>query len=152
MMLVYVTYGQTCQTYACGTIKQLPEPAPQWCVFTDTGATTTNVASCKTGSACALTPITIFTMPKLDNAACAANPAPTPTPVTNIVPGDVCNSANGDSCNKGKCVSSICVSDNKADAACTADADCGLGLWCKASKCAAIVAPGGACTPLTSVT
>lgn len=152
MMLVALTFGQTCQKYDCQAITQPGGDTPNYCVFTAEGATTTNAASCPSGYFCYSQQF--FTQAKIDNTACTKLPTPTPDPqpVTNIVPGDVCNSANKDTCNKGQCKSSICVSDNAAGAACTADADCGLGLWCSAQKCAAIVAPGAACTPLASVT
>lgn len=151
MMLVYLTYGQTCQTYACGTIPQPGGETPNFCVYTADAATTTNAATCPSGYMCLVAQA--FQSAQIANTPCTKIPTPpAPTPVTNIIPGDVCNSANQDTCNKGTCKNSICVSDNAAGAACQTDGDCGVGLWCSAQKCAAIVAPGGACTPLPSIT
>lgn len=149
MMIIFVACDGVCQKYACGAMPPPPTTdAPTYCIHTDAAKdpATTNVGICASGKNCAVAGV--FTTASLADALCM--PSTGPTPKTNIVPGDVCNT--GDSCNQGTCTKGACASNNKVDSACNTHADCPIATWCKAQKCAAIIAPGAACTPEASVT
>lgn len=150
--LIYTANAATCQIYGCSTLPTPAQGQPNQCVGTVPEATTTNVNSCPSGQFCnyANQP---FTAAQIGNSTCMNIPnPPAPTPVNNIIPGDVCNATRQDTCNAGKCTNSVCVSNNVAGSTCAADGDCPVGNYCAAQKCAAIVAPGGACTPGASLT
>lgn len=146
-LLIASIFGQNCQIYTCGSLT-----APE-CVGTAAAATTTNVQACPSGQYCALMQAP-FVAGVIANTSCANNPKP--TPINSLAPGDYCNTANGDQCANAQttCQSSVCTTTNKIGGACTLDSDCPVGGYCNIAgdkTCTAIVAPGGACTPLQSV-
>lgn len=73
---------------------------------------------------------------------------PNEGPEYDITPGDICNVTKGDTCNKGVCIDSVCVSNNQRGAVCQSDKDCPVGSYCNSYSggfCKATVPPGGAC-------
>ena len=95
----------------------------------------------------------VFTLSQIANTNCMTTP--TPTPLTGLIPGDVCSTANKDTCNAGTCTNNVCVATNKVGSTCTGDQDCPIATYCnnEATRvCAAIIAPGAACTDPSSTT
>ena len=134
--------------YTCGSLT-----APQ-CVGTAAAATTTNVQACPSGQYCALMQAP-FVAGVIANTSCAN--IPEPAAANSLAPGDYCNTANKDQCANAQttCQSSVCTTTNKVGGTCALDSDCPVQTYCNTAgdkTCTAIVAPGGACTPLQSVT
>lgn len=92
----------------------------------------------------------LFKNPNLTNTACTNTPQPgPPVALSNVVPGDYCNSTRGDTCNNGAaCTNSICTSKNTIGSNCSVDTDCPVGAYCNLGfkNCTATIAPGGSCT------
>ncbi len=145
---LYAANAQTCYTYACNSIG-----AAGQCVGND-AVSNVNINMCPTGQYCPYG--AIFQPGNLANQTCMNTTTPQPGPaVNNIPPGNTCNSTRGDTCNKGQCTKSVCVSKNAIGSACTLSVECPVGAYCNATVggfCAAIVAPGGFCNGTTSTT
>lgn len=134
--------------YTCGSLT-----APQ-CVGTAAAATTTNAQACPSGQYCALMQAP-FVAGVIANTSCAN--IPEPAAADSLAPGDYCNTANNDKCANAQttCQSSVCTTTNKIGGTCALNSDCPVGGYCNTAgdkTCTAIVAPGGACTPLVSIT
>lgn len=159
-LLVGYSLQQGCQKFTCGT---LTDQCVGKSLQTDASVT---VQNCASGSVCsgvafALDQAGYNQLVGLSQAAgltCATvDPTPTPTPAGSIQPGDTC-AADAD-CRQGaggavfKCTSKACSSTTQvADAVCATNSDCNVGFYCNALKCAAVVAPGGTCTPGATAT
>lgn len=135
----------TCVTFKCASITDANTCVGQ------TATDVSNVQTCPSGKFCntlqALNTAGFNSVKNTLTAAsitCADNP--TVDPVYSGKTGDICSIDNDCKGQGAKCTNKVCVTTNVADSACANSNDCALGFYCNAQKCAAIIAPGQACT------
>lgn len=142
----------TCQTWTCGSLTNA-------CVGkTATANGPVTVQACSSGNYCQVPANTLSTQGIQQFSAalmaadttCAAN-GPAPGPYTpKGLSGDRCSKDTdcktaGFTCKSNACRNAAAVKD----AVCAAHSDCDVGFYCNNLKCAAVIAPGAACTATT---
>lgn len=141
-----------CQVFKCGSVTGTN------CVAQTTSPADVLVQTCSSGNECKtpadlLSTVGIAAVQAMITAAPISCGVPTPIPYTNNgISGDRCSKdtdckGNGFTCKNNACRNALAIKDF----ACTKNADCDVGFYCAGAaptqKCAAVLAPGAACTP-----
>lgn len=90
VILLAVNADGTCFSYGCASIG-----TANACVGQVGTTSVINVNTCAAGNMCPYAGV--FALSQIANTNCMTTP--TPTPLTGLIPGDVCSTANKDTCN-----------------------------------------------------